>query len=113
LTKPDSNGGFDDLQECAEHQSIPQVMSKESTIHVSALKRARDLSGGVTYLARKLGIDAKVLDAMMTEKEPVPKWLFMQVVQFITEAESTGKTPPGFPEDWEKETSRREKGTKK
>jgi hypothetical protein len=76
-------------------------MSHKSSLQVAALKRARDLAGGVSYLARKLGIGVNSLDDMLHDKEPVPSWVFVRAVDFINEAETTGATPPGFPEDWQ------------
>jgi hypothetical protein len=73
---------------------------KKSSLQVAALGRARDLAGGVSYLARKLGIGANALDNMLHEKEPVPSWVFLRAIDFINEAETAGRTPPGFPEDW-------------
>jgi hypothetical protein len=78
-------------------------MSKKSSLQVAALKRARDLAGGVSYLARKLGIGANSLDDMLHDKEPVPSWVFLRAVDFINEAETSGVTPPGFPEDWQEQ----------
>jgi hypothetical protein len=76
-------------------------MSRKSSIQVAALRRARDLAGGVSYLARKLGIGANALDDMLHDKEPVPSWVFLRAVDFINEAATSGATPPGFPEDWQ------------
>jgi hypothetical protein len=78
-------------------------MSKKSSLQVAALQRARDLAGGVSYLARKLGIGANSLDDMLHDKEPVPSWVFLRAVDFINEAETSGKTPPGLPEDWQEQ----------
>ncbi len=76
-------------------------MSKKTTLQVAALKRARDLAGGVTYLARKLGIDSNSLDDMIQEKDGIPQWIFLRAVDFINETEMTGTIPPGFPADWQ------------
>jgi hypothetical protein len=74
-------------------------VEKES-IRQAALKRARDLAGGVSYLGRKLGVGADALDAMMQGREPVPSWVFLRAVDFINDAESRGMPPPGMPAGW-------------
>ena len=76
-------------------------MSRKSSIQLAALKRCRDLAGGVSFLARKIGIGSDSLDGMLHENEPIPDWIFLRAVDFLNEAEAAGTTPPGFPEDWE------------
>jgi hypothetical protein len=71
------------------------------SLQIVALERARDLAGGVSYLARRLGVGVNALDDMVHGKEPVPSWIFLRAVDFINDAETRGATPPGFPADWE------------
>lgn len=70
-------------------------------VRVGALKRARDLAGGVSFLARRLGVGAGALDSMIQGHEEVPAWVFIKVVDFIRHADETAAIPPGFPPDWE------------
>ena len=67
-------------------------------IRIGALKRARDLAGGVSFLARRLGVGVNALDAMIQGHEAVPAWVFIKAVDFIQHADDTAATPPGFPE---------------
>ena len=67
----------------------------------AGIERCRDLAGGVSFLARKIGIGSNSLDSMLHEKEPIPDWIFLRAVDFLNDAEAAGTTPPGFPEDWE------------
>lgn len=70
-------------------------------MRIAALKRARDLAGGVSYLARRLGVGANALDAMIQAREAVPAWVFIKAVDFIQSADDSGALPPGFPPGWE------------
>jgi hypothetical protein len=40
---------------------------------------------------------------VLHDKEPVPSWVFLRAVDFINEAETSGVTPSGFPEDWQEQ----------
>jgi hypothetical protein len=77
-------------------------MTKETkeTIHQVALRRARDLAGGVTYLSHQIGVRANDLDDFIHGKERVPEWLFLRVIDYLQAGEEKGITPPGFPENW-------------
>ncbi len=75
-------------------------MLKE-TLQQVALRRARDLAGGVSYLSHRLGVSAHDLDAMMHGTEQIPTWVFLRAVDFINEAEGQKTPPPGFPENWQ------------
>ncbi len=79
---------------------------KESLQQV-ALRRARDLAGGVSYLSHKLGVSAHDLDAMMHGTEGIPTWVFLRAVDFINEAESQNTPPPGLPEGWQDQEDQR------
>ncbi len=74
---------------------------RRDLVRTGALKRARDLAGGVSYLARRLGVGASSLDAMIQGYEEVPAWVFIKSVDFIREADEAGVIPPGFPPNWE------------
>ena len=78
-------------------------MSKSFTLQHAALRRARDLAGGVSYLARQLHLTANDLDDMLHEREPIPAWVFLRCVDFVNEAESRNTPPPRLPEDWEEQ----------
>ncbi len=78
-------------------------MPKFLTLQHAALRRARDLAGGVSYLAKHLHLTANDLDDMLHGREPIPTWVFLRAVDFVNEAESRGAPPPGFPEDWEEQ----------
>jgi hypothetical protein len=69
-------------------------------IQVAALELANTLAGGVSNLARKVGLNADTVDRMLWGREPVPTWVFLRVVDYINEARQSGATPPGFPQDW-------------
>jgi hypothetical protein len=70
-------------------------------IRIAVLKRARDLAGGVSYLARHVGIGAGALDMMLHGIEETPAWVFLRAMDFIQDAEAAHAVPPGFPPDWE------------
>lgn len=76
-------------------------MSK--TLQVAALEFARDLAGGVSYLARRLGLNSGTVDSMLYGEAEIPTWVFLRTVEFINEAKESGKPPPGFPEDWQEQ----------
>jgi hypothetical protein len=70
-------------------------------VRIAALKRARDLAGGVSYLARRIGIGADTLDEMLHGTEDIVSWVFLRAIDFIQDAEAANAVPPGFPPDWE------------
>jgi hypothetical protein len=74
-------------------------MRRGLSLQLVALRRARDLAGGVSLLARKMGIGAYMLDDMLHDKEPIPQWVFLRAVDFINEAEANDATPTGMPDD--------------
>jgi hypothetical protein len=73
---------------------------KES-VYQATLRRARDLAGGVSYLARSLGIGVYALDAMIQGAETVPTWVFVRAVDYINEVEARSTPPPGLPANWQ------------
>jgi hypothetical protein len=50
---------------------------------LAVLKHARDAADGVTYLARDVGLGADFLDAMLQEREPIPEWVFLRVMDYL------------------------------
>jgi hypothetical protein len=74
---------------------------RKDLVRIGALKRARDLAGGVSFLARRIGVGVNSLDAMIQGHEEVPAWVFIAAVDFIRQADETGAVPPGFPPNWE------------
>ena len=79
-------------------------MEKKS-LQRAALHVARDLAGGVTYLARKLGVGVNSLDEMLHGKTEVASWVFLRAVDFINEERDESYIPPGFPPDWRDQPS--------
>lgn len=71
------------------------------TLQQLALRRARDLAGGVSYLSQKVGVGAHDLDAMLHGAAKIPTWVFLRTVDFINDAESASIPPRGFPENWQ------------
>lgn len=72
----------------------------EETIQQAALRLARDLAGGVSYLSLELGTPANVLDDLIQGREPVPHALLMRVAGYIAAAQQRKEPPPGLPPDW-------------
>jgi hypothetical protein len=70
------------------------------TVQQVALRYARDLAGGVTFLARLIRIPTLNLDEMLHGREAIPNWVFLRVVDFINETEAKGAKPPGLPDNW-------------
>jgi hypothetical protein len=68
---------------------------KES-IQQATLRRARDLAGGVSFLARRIGVSADVLDAMIHGRDDTPAWIFLRAADYINEAEQN-EAAPYFP----------------
>jgi hypothetical protein len=62
------------------------------SVQAGLLRRARDLAGGVSLLARTLQVSAYDLDDMLHAKTPVPTWLFLRVVDYVNETERAGIT---------------------
>ena len=77
------------------------MQPKPKSVQEAVLRRARDLAGGVSYLAKHLHVSAADLDAMLHGVETIPSWVVLRAMDFINEAESRGITPPGFPPDWQ------------
>jgi hypothetical protein len=57
------------------------------SVQASLLRRARDLAGGVSLLAKALQVSAYDLDDMLHGKAPIPTWLFLRAVDYVNEAE--------------------------
>ena len=72
----------------------------EETIQQAALRLARDLAGGVSYLSSELGVPANTLDDLIQAREPVPHLLFLRVADYIATAQQRKDPPPGLPHDW-------------
>ncbi len=84
---------------CRVGQWRPKM--KES-IQQATLRRARDLAGGISFLARRIGVSADVLDAMMHGRQDTPAWIFLRAADYINEAEQIEVAPyfpPGRPGD--------------
>jgi hypothetical protein len=62
------------------------------SVQAGLLRRARDLAGGVSLLARALQVSADDLDDMLHAKTPVPTWLFLRAVDYVNEKERAGIT---------------------
>jgi hypothetical protein len=73
---------------------------EQKTLQQAALTLARDLAGGVSFLARHLGIGVNALDAMLQGREEIPPWVFFAASDFIDARRDDQYTPPGFPENW-------------
>src|SRR5205823_6555906 len=94
---------IDELETCGAARlsrqcSIGNVSTR--TVQQVALRHARDLAGGISFLARRIGVPADTLDAMVHGRESIPNWIFLRTVDYINEAEATGTMPPGLPENW-------------
>ena len=72
----------------------------EETIQQAALRLARDLAGGVSYLSAELGMPANALDDLIQGKGHVPHSLFLRVADYIATARQRKDPPPGLPPDW-------------
>ena len=77
-----------------------RAMLPKKNLQQAVLAYARDLAGGVTYLARKVGMGADSLDAMLHGAEPIPSWVFLRAVDFVNEAREQKTSPRGLPENW-------------
>ena len=53
---------------------------------LAILKHARDAANGVSYLSRDVGLGADYLDAMLQEREPIPEWVFLRVMDYLIQA---------------------------
>jgi hypothetical protein len=69
-------------------------------VRLATLKMARDFAGGVSYLGRRVGVGANALDAMLTEREEIPQWVFLAAVDFLLELDPDTSVPEGFPLNW-------------
>ncbi len=76
-------------------------MLPKKNLQQAVLAHARDLAGGVTYLARKMGVGTDSLDAMLHGAEPIPSWVFLGAVDFVNEAREQRTPPRGLPENWQ------------
>ena len=50
------------------------------------LRRARDVFGGVSLLARRLGVPPDDLDAMLHRRAPIPTLVLIRVVDALIDA---------------------------
>jgi hypothetical protein len=64
------------------------------SVQTALLRRARDLAGGVSLLAKALQLSAYELDDMLHAKTPVPTWLFLRAVEYVNEAEQMAIVAP-------------------
>ena len=76
-------------------------MLPQKNLQQAVLAHARDLAGGVTYLARKIGVGTDLLDAMLHGAEAIPSWVFLRAVDFVNEAREQQAIPRGFPDNWQ------------
>lgn len=60
----------------------------DASVYLAALRRARDLAGGVSFLSGKTGFNAETLDAMLHGREEIPGWVFLRVWDYINDAEA-------------------------
>jgi len=74
---------------------------RPKSLQHAALLRARDFAGGVSHLGRKIGIGADSLDAMLHGTVAIPSWLFLRLVDYLNEVETSGAQPRDFPPDWQ------------
>jgi hypothetical protein len=63
------------------------------TIQLAALELANTLAGGVSNLARRIGLHADTVDRMLWGREPIPTWVFLRVAEYIDEARRSGRLP--------------------
>jgi hypothetical protein len=52
-------------------------------LHLAMLKKARDVAGGVTFLARKVEVSTDYLEAMLHQREEIPRWVFLRLVDYF------------------------------
>lgn len=62
---------------------------------LAVLKHARDVADGVTYLSQDVGLGADYLDAMLQEREPIPEWVFLRVMDYLIKVGGQPRTSPG------------------
>lgn len=79
---------------------------KPTPVQLAVLRRARDLAGGVTLLARRIRVGANPLDAMLHGHASIPDSVFLRALDFLNEAEASGAIPEGFPPDWREMASK-------
>lgn len=82
----------------SEWRSEPMWVGE--TKEQATLRRARDLAGGVSYLAHQLGVGSSLLDLMMAGVIQTPDWVFERAAAVVAEAERDNAPPRGLPEDW-------------
>lgn len=72
-------------------------MPRLITIQHATLHRARDLAGGVSFLARKLQVPPDELDDMLHGRSAIPSWIFLRAVDYVNEHETSSNGLPGSP----------------
>jgi hypothetical protein len=60
------------------------------SVQAALLRRARDLAGGVSLLAKALQVSAYDLDDMLHAKAAIPTWLFLRAVDYVNDVEQAG-----------------------
>lgn len=68
------------------------------SVYLAALKRARDYAGGVSALSKRIGLSADALDSMLHERESIPGWVFIRVLDYINDVESN-REPAFWPHE--------------
>jgi hypothetical protein len=63
------------------------------SVQAALLRRARDLAGGVSLLAKALQVSAYDLDDMLHAKAAIPTWLFLRAVDYVNDVEQAGIPP--------------------
>lgn len=56
-------------------------------LQLAMLKKARDVAGGVSFLARHVGLSTDYLEAMLHEREEIPQWVFLRLVDYFISAD--------------------------
>jgi hypothetical protein len=74
---------------------------KPVSLQEAILRRARDLAGGVSYLAKHLSVSADELDAMLHGQVAIPSWLVLRTIDFVNEMAVRGLQTAGFPTEEE------------
>jgi hypothetical protein len=69
------------------------------SLQQAAIRRAMDLAGGVSHLARALQVSADDLDAFMAGRQAVPNWLFLRTVDFLNDKETAATLDLRFPSE--------------
>ena len=58
-----------------------------ASLHMYALRRAVGVLGGVTPLAKRLGISQTKVNLYLADLAPVPETVFLRIVDILTEDE--------------------------